>query len=133
MRFFKFILSLLITAGLVYFLGKPITVEGEKATTLPPMGSFFSPFTGFWQNAETENAEQFKDFEIPEMKGKVTVHFDERMVPHIFCRQLGRCFVRTRVCRGWDAAVANGFIEQDRQWKAIGGNGRGFTKSRQTE
>ena len=58
MKFISFLISLSLTCGLVYFLWQPIsfTKEGpdqkEKETTLPPLGAFFSPFTGFWQNGE---------------------------------------------------------------------------------
>ncbi len=100
MKIIKFILSLLITSGLVYALSNPYTIsDGEKETTLPPLGSFFSPFTGFWQNAESDNTPLFKDFEIPDMKGKVTVHFDDRMVPHIFAENME------------DALFAQGYVE----------------------
>ncbi|MEZ4952518.1 MAG: penicillin acylase family protein [Saprospiraceae bacterium] len=99
MKYIKFILSLLLTLGLVYFLSNPFTIKGEEEKTLPPLGSFFSPFTGFWQNAESSVNAVFQSFEIPEMKGKVTVHFDERMVPHIFAENME------------DAVFAQGYIE----------------------
>ena len=99
MKIFKFIISLLLTSGLIYLLSNPFTIGGEKETTLPPLGSFFSPFTGFWQNAESESRPFFKSFEMPEMKGKVTVHFDERIVPHIFAENVE------------DALYVQGYIE----------------------
>ncbi len=99
MKIIKFIISLALTAGLVYVLGIPLSIGGEKKTTLPPLGSFFSPFTGFWQNAESPNTPVFESFEIPEMQGQVTVHFDERMVPHIFADNLE------------DAMFVQGYVE----------------------
>ena len=53
---------MLITLGLVYFLNNPFTIQGEEDTTLPPLGSFFSPFTGFWQNAESPTNPVFDSF-----------------------------------------------------------------------
>ncbi len=97
MKIFKFILSLLLTLGLIYFLSNPFAVDSK--TTLPPIGSFFSPFTGFWKNAESKQLPQFSSIEIPGMKGKVTIHFDRRMVPHIFAENIE------------DAVFAQGYIE----------------------
>lgn len=99
MKIVKFLLSLLLTGGLIYALSIPITIGDENGTTLPPSGPFFSPFTGFWQNAEPVQAHLFKDIEVPNRKGRVTVHFDERMVPHIFAENME------------DALFAQGYIE----------------------
>ena len=88
MKKFKFIISLAFTLGLIYFLSIPITVDKAAKTTVPPLGSFFSPFTGFWQNAESARNTVSEKLEIPGMKGKVKVIFDERLVPHIFAENL---------------------------------------------
>jgi penicillin amidase len=52
--------------------------------SLPPLGAFFSPFEGFWQNAEPA---QLNKPDISRLKGltaAANVVFDKREVPHIF-------------------------------------------------
>jgi len=46
------------------------------------LGKLVNPYSGFWQNAEVAN--KWKDFnmESADLKGSVSVYFDERMVPH---------------------------------------------------
>ena len=99
MKILKFVISLFFTTGLVYLLNIPLTTGGKTGTTLPPLGHFLSPFTGYWQNADAETRQLFKSFELPDMKDKVTVHFDERMVPHIFAQNVE------------DVLFAQGYIE----------------------
>ncbi len=54
--------------------------------SLPPLGAFFSPFEGFWQNAEsTDNAVPSVDG-IKGLRSKAKVVFDKRDVPHIFAQ-----------------------------------------------
>ncbi|MBL7726199.1 MAG: penicillin acylase family protein, partial [Dinghuibacter sp.] len=77
MKIFRFLLSLIITAGLVYALGK-------KWGKIPPMGRFLSPQHGFWQNAETTADLSDKELHFPNLKGKATVYMDDRLVPHVF-------------------------------------------------
>lgn len=106
MKIIKFLLSLSALVGLVYFLNKPIVLKeplpGDptktKTTTVPALGPFFSPFTGFWQNAESIGDFVPQKIEVPEMKGKVKILFDERLVPHIFADNLQ------------DAAFAQGYV-----------------------
>jgi len=78
MRVVPFVLSTVITAGLVYFFNKPLG-------PLPaPPGKFFSPQHGFWQNAEGASASFDKELKFSGLKGKAEVYFDERLVPHVF-------------------------------------------------
>ena len=77
MRVVPFIISTVITAGLVFALNK-------KWGTIPPMGKFLSPQHGFWQNAEAADHDFSADLKFPGLKGKAEVYFDERLVPHIF-------------------------------------------------
>ncbi|MBI5917109.1 MAG: penicillin acylase family protein [Bacteroidetes bacterium] len=106
MKIVKFLLSLALTAVAIYYLNTPIALKEPrlddptkmKETLIPPMGPFFSPFTGFWQNAEFVGDFVPQKIEVPEMKGKVKIMFDERMVPHIFAENLA------------DAAFAQGYV-----------------------
>lgn len=77
MRIIPFIISIVITAGLVYALNK-------KWGSIPPMGKFLSPQHGFWQNAEAIDQDFNADLKFPGLKGNAEVYFDERLVPHVF-------------------------------------------------
>lgn len=80
MRVLTFLLALITTAVLVFFLG----MEKPFGKPLPPIGNFFSPFTGFWQNAGFGDAFSLKGDEFESLEGNARVFFDERLVPHIF-------------------------------------------------
>ncbi|MGZ8540433.1 MAG: penicillin acylase family protein [Chitinophagaceae bacterium] len=77
MRIIPFVISTVVTAGLVFALNK-------KWGSVPPMGKFLSPQHGFWQNAEATDHDFSADLKFAGLKGKAEVHFDERLVPHIF-------------------------------------------------
>jgi penicillin G amidase len=79
MRVVPFIISTVVTAGLVYALNRP------WGDSLPmPVGKFLSPQVGFWQNAEPADASFDAELKFPNLKGKAEVLFDERLVPHVF-------------------------------------------------
>jgi penicillin amidase len=48
MKWFRFIITLVVIIVLIWKFN-------EKLGDIPPIGKFFSPFTGFWQNTETKN------------------------------------------------------------------------------
>lgn len=77
MRIAPFIISAVITVGLIVALNK-------KWGTVPPMGKFLSPQHGFWQNAEATDEDQSGELKLAGLKGKATVYFDDRLVPHVF-------------------------------------------------
>ncbi|HWC55331.1 MAG TPA: penicillin acylase family protein [Chitinophagaceae bacterium] len=77
MRIVPFVISTVITAGLVIALSK-------KWGPVPPLGKFLSPQQGFWQNAEATDQNFSTALKMPGLKGKVEVYFDDRLVPHIF-------------------------------------------------
>jgi penicillin amidase len=79
MRIIPFIVTVVITIGFVVTLSLPIG-------SIPPLGSFLSPQTGFWQNAEPVNAHPDLAINFPQLKDKVQVYFDDRMVPHVFAQ-----------------------------------------------
>lgn len=76
-NFFGFIFTALLTLIAVFALNTYIS-------PIPPMGKFLNPFGGFWQNAENQRIVFPKNIEIDGLKGKVTIQYDDRMVPHIF-------------------------------------------------
>ena len=77
MRILPFAISAVITAGLVFALNK-------QWGTIPPMGKFLSPQHGFWQNAEPADKSFDGDLTLDGLKGKASVYFDDRLVPHVF-------------------------------------------------
>ncbi len=78
MRLLPFAISTIMTAGLVFVFNRPLG-------PLPsPPGKFFSPQHGFWQNAEPADQSFDADLSFPGLKGKASVYFDERLVPHVF-------------------------------------------------
>lgn len=79
MKYFKLLLSLTATLGLVYILN-------SKMGVAPAFGKFLNPFTGFWQNAENVNAWKDEEANLAGLKEEVKVYFDERLVPHVFAK-----------------------------------------------
>ena len=75
MKFFKLLISFVLTIGIFYALN-------TKFGSIPPIGKFLNPYNGIWQNEtnETVDGEIF----IPGLKNKVTVHYDEQLIPHVF-------------------------------------------------
>lgn len=72
----KAVLSVALTAGLLWALG-------TSFSPVPALGAFLSPFSGFWSN---ENRIQLLDAELhlPGIQGDVYVRYDDNQVPHIF-------------------------------------------------
>ncbi|WP_301922778.1 penicillin acylase family protein [Ferruginibacter sp.] len=84
MKILPFIISSSVTVGLVLVLNTSLKINGVSA---PPFGKFLSPQHGLWQNAENANADFSKSFSFPQLKGKVNVYLDDRLVPHVFAEQ----------------------------------------------
>lgn len=103
MRIFRFLFTILLAVGLIWLLQKPLHF-GEA--TLPPLGHFFNPFSGFWQNAESFKGLGAKDAQIPGLQGPVEVVYDDLLVPHIFAQS------------GEDAAMVQGYVTAaNRLWQ----------------
>jgi len=81
MRFVQFFLFLLLTIGLIWLLQTPQRVG---TNTLPALGVFFNPFSGFWKNAEPVAGFTSTELKLPGLKGRVEVVYDDLLVPHIF-------------------------------------------------
>ncbi|MFN8276975.1 MAG: penicillin acylase family protein [Chitinophagales bacterium] len=79
MRIFTFLLSAIITTTLLIALN---TRFGQ----VPAFGTFLNPFSGFWQNADSERRFSDIQLQLPGLKHPAEVRFDERMVPHIFAQ-----------------------------------------------
>ncbi len=103
MRTFKFLLALSLTTLLVWQLARPLHL-GDK--TIPPLGAFLNPFSGFWANAEHAKGFDYKSLSLPGLKGKVELVYDDLLVPHIFAENLE------------DAVRVQGYITaQHRLWQ----------------
>jgi penicillin amidase len=74
-------LKLFVAAALTLAL---VIVLNTKIGPLPPLAKFLNPFTGFWQNAESEKQFKDADYTLAGLKEEVKVYFDDRLVPHIF-------------------------------------------------
>lgn len=81
MRIIPFLLSGLVTVGLVVALNSQLPLGGAKS---PRLGYFLSPQSGFWQNAERADADFNADIKLAGLKGKVDVYMDDRLVPHVY-------------------------------------------------
>ena len=79
MRIAPFLISIIITIGLIYALNRP---WGAKVPM--PLGKFISPQFGIWQNAEQNDNDFTADLKLDGLMGKVEVFLDDRLVPHVF-------------------------------------------------
>ena len=77
MKYFKLLISLVLTIGFFYALN-------TKLGNIPPLGKFLSPNSGIWQNEKNESTSG--EVTIPSLTDKVTVHYDEQMIPHVFAQ-----------------------------------------------
>ncbi|MCX8473229.1 MAG: penicillin acylase family protein [Sediminibacterium sp.] len=80
----KFYFSVIVLVFFIYFFNKGLSIG---SLNLPRLGYFFSPFQGFWQNAESYRVEKFNlNLDRNKLQNQVKVCFDSRMVPHIFAK-----------------------------------------------
>jgi penicillin G amidase len=84
MRIVSFVLTIAITAGLIYVLNTTWKIGGQS---VPALGKFLNPQRGCWQNAEPVNKDFNAELKFPQLGGRVTVYLDERLVPHIFAEK----------------------------------------------
>ena len=84
MRIIFFILSAVVTTGLIYVLNIPLPVANSKT---PCLGAFLSPQHGFWQNAEPADFDYTANLQFANLQGKVQVYFDNRLVPHVYAEK----------------------------------------------
>src|SRR5210317_1547011 len=77
MKYFKFTLSLLLTAATLYGLN-------TKFGSVPPIGKFLNPARGVLQNEKEESTNG--EVEIDGLSETVTVNYDEHLIPHVFAQ-----------------------------------------------
>ncbi|MDH3649263.1 MAG: penicillin acylase family protein [Saprospiraceae bacterium] len=96
-------LSGIMLAGYLILLLTPLQL-GENS--LPPLGNFFNPFSGFWQNAEGEKPYRESIVHQVGIRDTVEVIYDDRLVPHIFAKN------------DLDLAFVEGYVHaQNRLWQ----------------
>lgn len=100
MRWGKFVISLICTVILTYFLSVPM---GGIPFAL---GDFFNPFKGFWMNTTSQSQPFELPNQLPQLKAPVEVGFNQRGVPYIFAEN------------DEDAYFMQGYITaRDRLWQ----------------
>lgn len=77
MKYSKFVLLTSLYIFLVYILN-------QKQGSIPPIGSFLSPFTGYLQNATAVNEPATVEIKTPAISKEAKVLLDEFLIPHIF-------------------------------------------------
>jgi penicillin G amidase len=99
MKLLRFLLSGLLTLGLVVALNRPWG-------TVPAFGPLLSPFTGFWQNAESRINPADETLNLGGTQQPVTVVFDDLRIPHVFAQN------------DHDVYFAQGYLTaRDRLWQ----------------
>jgi penicillin amidase len=91
MRFIPFLLSFLLTTGLIICLN---TSWGGLQKT-PLFGQFLSPQLGFWQNAEAIGSSYNARIQLPGLEDKGEVYFDEYLIPHVYAAgETDACYIQ---------------------------------------
>jgi penicillin G amidase len=80
MKIISFLATAIFTIALV-------TILNTKLVTPAPLGALLAPQHGLWQNAEAADKNYSEDLTFPNLKGKASVYFDERLVPHVFAEE----------------------------------------------
>jgi len=57
-----------------------------KFGDFPPILKFLNPFTGFWQNAESDMVNANKKMKLKGAHDKIDILFDDKMIPHVFAQ-----------------------------------------------
>ncbi len=126
-------IPVLLTVLYFWFVSRPIeTGQGS----LPPLATFFNPFTGFWQNAESDSfSEDLSDG--ANVSSAVRIVYNERLVPHVYADneddvafgqgylhakyRLWQMDITARQAAGRLAEVfGEGLLENDRRMRRMG-------------
>src|SRR5258708_3300773 len=134
MRIAPFLISFLLTAGLIFGLN---TQWGRT----PPLGKFLSPQHGCWQNAEPADKDFATTLSLPGLKDKAEVYFDEYLIPHVYANsQQDACYIQgylhakfrlwqmefqthaaaVRLSEILGPGVNNGYLKYDRSMRRLG-------------
>lgn len=75
----KALICILIPILLAYALN-------TKFGNTPPLLKFLNPFTGFWQNAESNMLNANSKIALKGANEEIDIIFDDRMIPHVFAK-----------------------------------------------
>lgn len=81
MRIFRFSFFAIATVIILYIFQNGIG-------SLPPLGKLLDPVNGFMANAENKGDFKSEELSLTGLQDKVTVYYDDRLVPHIFAQNL---------------------------------------------
>lgn len=84
MKHIRTILIAVILCSLLYLLNN-YSIK-TATSTIPPIGKFINPITGFWQNAENNSSIKNEEIQLKGLQDKVSVIYDEHMIPHIYAQ-----------------------------------------------
>lgn len=84
-----FVVSMVLSVALLIILSRPLII-GDK--TLPALGHFMNPFTGFWNQAESGKAGSHENYFSSAVNDSIQIEFDKRMVPHVFANTSADAF-----------------------------------------
>lgn len=85
MKSLRFLISLAVTVSFVIALN-------QKIGSIPPLGKFLDPVSGFWVNAESDIAMPEK-YTLPGLTDPVSVLYDDMLVPHVFAEKEKNMYV----------------------------------------
>lgn len=81
-------------------------IFNKKIGSIPPLAKFLNPFTGFWQNAESQEQPKEKEIITEGLNASVNLLIDTQGIAHVFAEN------------DYDAYFSQGFITaQDRLWQ----------------
>jgi len=134
MKLVPLIISSFITCTLVFVLNNQWSIGGQK---IPAFGKFLSPQHGFWKNAEPKDYDFSSDLKFTDLKGKVNVYLDERLIPHVFAEfendayfvqgylhakfRLWQMELQTHAAAGrLSEIIGKNTLERDREFRRLG-------------
>lgn len=98
-----FLFSAIVCCSFVYALDHSFIINGNS---IPALGRFLNPISGFWSNSIPLIQKPLPNVINTQLIDSVDVTYDDRMVPHIFAKNI------------YDAYFVQGYIiAQDRLWQ----------------
>ncbi|MEP7266645.1 MAG: penicillin acylase family protein [Saprospiraceae bacterium] len=88
MKWIKFILAFIVTGAWIYFLNRPIVTS---KSTIPALGNFLNPASGFWKNGALEDV-HFGKIKSEHLLADAVITWDKRLVPHIEAKSIEDLF-----------------------------------------
>lgn len=76
-----FLVSSIISVVFLILLSRSISIGNQS---IPAIGHFLNPFTGFWNQAESGRAGSQEEYRSPFLEDSIRIEFDNRMIPHVF-------------------------------------------------